>query len=94
MNEEIKLTKAKSRKMANLLGQWSRAMRELHGYSQEEWADMLHINQSALSRIEAGNQNLLTTQYLTIKNHFTVNIVIEKEKKEEELDEKGEVNES
>ncbi len=78
------MPKAQARKMARLLGAWSRSIRELHNFTQEQWAEMLEINQSAVTRIEKGTQNLLTAQYLVIKNNFTVKIIIEKEEEEEE----------
>lgn len=80
MNEKIKFikqvyhTRERGKRLGGALAAWCKATRQLFGYTQDEWAVILGVNQSAVSRIEKGEQQLSASQYLILANSFTVNV--------------------
>lgn len=49
-----------SQKQQQKIGYFIRSLRERKGLTQQDFADILHTSQSAIARIESGNQNLST----------------------------------
>jgi len=74
-----KLTKKQRTELKRRLSNWVKATRKLHNIKQGELADMLGLNQSAMSRVEAGTQELLGINYFYIKEKFKVVIEIDSE---------------
>jgi len=72
-----KLTPKKAKRMERSLGDWCKATRKLYEVSQKEFAKMLCIEQSALSRVENYDQKLNAAQYQFIKNRFKLTIVVD-----------------
>lgn len=60
------------RKFNKLIGARLKFIRMLHGQSQESISFLLELDQSALSRIEQGRQNITLFQLTVFCKHFDV----------------------